>query len=763
MAVTLLFGGCAAQLPATVAVDQGGAVPSVDASGGGPRVAALVSAGAKPIASSNYLSLYLDEGSKTVIIQKFSDTAFSTNWSVLGQDARYPNANAGACAAEITVIVNGKRIVLNTQDHSVAYGRAQAQRIENGVRVQYFLFPNRETAAKREPDKSDVAFVVGINYTLHNGNFYVEADWRNHSGNPDAFIESIGLMERFGALRQPGPDDFLLLPDGSGALLYPARRSVATGAGEDNALRFPVYGNDPGLTQSQAPDGVTTQGADGAPLAANLAAFGACQGKAAFLAVIERGAAVATITAQPAIAGEILQSSVGARFLITPTTLPESGKAAGAKILRAAKSYGENAKKPSIKLCYRFFFGDNATYSTMAVACREELISCNLLSSTKVVDHPEKGLPLNLTVLGSAPDEKGNIKALSRFDETLDVLNRLWRAGIANINVRYLGALSGGPKRSEPEVLSPLAKLNGTAGLEELQQFCATNTLDLFLETNLLPLGGKRKGLQALNLEGNPLRVGAQQDYRPLQLGDESVTLRSVNQVDSSVRAVLKRLGELNVTGLAVGDLGRVLYSDYSAGGITREEAAQYLVRYMPPLSAQWRILLDTGYFHIIRTADVVVNLPLDTQVKMATANRYEAIPFLQILLHGSMDYSGTPLNLANDPKEAFLRSIEYGACPSFTWYCAKTDAPSDAQLHFTGKQQDIAASYYIKASKALGDLRDARILRHSRLKDLAGDTQGVTATEYGNDTVIYVNHNDVPIKTISGLTIPAKDFVRIG
>jgi hypothetical protein len=760
-AVLLLLGGCTAQAPATLVVKPGDA-PPVDAPGGGVHVAAPVAEGVQPAARSNYLSLYLDDASKTVLVRGFADTAFSTSWATLGLDARYPQANAGTSAAEITVIVHGQRITLNTQDHSVAYGRAEAEPIENGVKVRYFLFPNKETAAKTEPEKDDVAFLVSIRYTLQDGNFYVEADWENYSQNPDAFIESIGLMERFGTLRQPGQEDYLFLPDGSGALLYPARQASAPDAAETNALRFSVYGQDPALPVAEVLPGVTAQGDDGAPLAANLAAFGAYHGKAAFLAVIERGAAVATITAQQSIPGEIPQASVGARFLITPTTLPASGDAAGQTILRAANSYAPGDGKPGVKICYRFFVGDTANYSTMAVACREELIGCNLISSTKTVDHPEKGIPLNLTILGAAPDANGGLKVLSRFDETMDVLNRLWRADIGSINVRYLGALTGGLRQAEPETLSPLAKLNGESGLAELQRFCATNTLDLFLETNLLPLGGKRKAQQALNLEGNPLQTTAP-DFFPglLEAGSEKITQRSLNLVDSAVRATLKRLGKYNTAGISVGDLGNQLYSDYADGGKTREEAAQHLVSFMPAISAQWRVMLDTGYMHIIRTADVVMNLPLGAQLTMPTAHRYEAVPFLQMLLHGSMDYAGAALNLADDPEELFLRSVEYGASPAFTWYCEKADAPSDEKIFFTGEQQDMAAAFYSRANKLLGDLRGVRILRHSRLAGLEGDAKGVAMTEYGNGVTIYVNYNDAPVKTITGLTIPARGFQR--
>ena len=50
------------------------------------------------------------------------------------------------------------------------------------------------------------------------------------------------------------------------------------------------------------------------------------------------------------------------------------------------------------------------------------------------------------------------------------------------------------------------------------------------------------------------------------------------------------------------------------------------------------------------------------------------------MLLHGMMDYSGGSINLAEDPETQMLRSIEYGACPSFTWSYEDLEAKEGAK-----------------------------------------------------------------------------------
>ena len=43
------------------------------------------------------------------------------------------------------------------------------------------------------------------------------------------------------------------------------------------------------------------------------------------------------------------------------------------------------------------------------------------------------------------------------------------------------------------------------------------------------------------------------------------------------------------------------------------------------------------------------------------------------MILHGISDYTMAPVYLADDSETAFLKSLEYGAIPSYEWYCSKT------------------------------------------------------------------------------------------
>lgn len=90
----------------------------------------------------------------------------------------------------------------------------------------------------------------------------------------DYLIERVCLLEHFGAALK-GSDGYLLLPDGSGSLLY-----FDNGKDTLAAYSVPVYGRDKALYMEENP-----YNADGV----NLPVFGLKNGASAFLAVIEKG------------------------------------------------------------------------------------------------------------------------------------------------------------------------------------------------------------------------------------------------------------------------------------------------------------------------------------------------------------------------------------------------------------------------------------------------------------------------------------------
>ena len=715
----LALSACSAGGAAILSQRIEGAVPEVASTDRGPHFAAPLTVDSEVLAQSSWLELFLDQRSMTAQIRGFAQA----EWFTLPQASTTPLANMGAAAVTLDVIVNGRPIRLNSQDHAVYWGNVTTEAWPNGVQVNYLITPNAETAARAGNDaltESDVAFTVMMRYFLQDGIFFVEADWENTSGNPNAFIRYMSLMERFGALRNPGPDDFLLLPDGGGALLFPARANHENGFYDSADLYFSVFGEDLAnpLTREHSENRINADHR-GQVLAANVGVFGARQGTQAFAAVVERGAAAATIIARQSLPGEanVRQSSVSARFTITPTMVN------GNMLHRAANSLGGRGDDDfPIRMSYRFFFGATAEFSAMATALRDQLIDTRMLSATKTVPNPTWPLPLNLTLLGTQPQGRG-LQTLTTFDQALDILTRLQSRGVNNINVRYVGALTSNPQRPRP-----LHRLGGQSDLATLQAYCLATSFSLFLDADMLPGSG------VVDLAGNRL------------------SLRNTDGMTRSVRGFINRLGGLSA-GISVGDGAAMLYADHSSGQ-TRSEVAVHLMETIPALTAQHgQVMLNTGFFHVVRAADVVVNLPMAPQLRTSprrnTAPRYQSVPLLAMLLGNSVDFSFPSINLQGNEEEHFLRSVSFGASPAFTWA-----AGGHSRYRFE-EQIELAVEYYARANAVLGDLRQHRIVWY----EFDSESQ-VSTTRFSNGAIIHTNFSNQDV-AMHEFLIPARDFIR--
>ena len=121
------------------------------------------------------------------------------------------------------------------------------------------------------------------------------------------------------------------------------------------------------------------------------------------------------------------------------------------------------------------------------------------------------------------------------------------------------------------------------------------------------------------------------------------------------------------------------------------------------------------------------------------------------MVLHGSLDYAGAPINAQEDYTTQMLRSVEYGALPYFVMN--EREKAAAVKTYYYGDWLNIASEYYEKANAVLEPVAQKRMLKNEKLAD------GVFRTTYENGYAVYVNYNGSE-QQVEGVTIPARDFV---
>lgn len=688
------------------------------------------------VGKSGLIELLFDESTYSVCVADLSHDDSEKLWSALPTQE-----NSGAATATLEIVSGDTLYKLNTQDNSVSFQNAQCSFADDALSVTYILTPDTATAHKEKYEKGDIAFKLVVNYQIKDGSVYVSAKYENLVADSDAKLTKLSLLNSFGAYSEPQQGDYIFVPDGSGALIKTDTRDDSF----DSELSFPVYGGD--AASGHANSGTAN---------ALIPAYGMKQGNNAFVTIINSGDAIATVSADRVRGGNDFYEA-GVSFDITPCTESKG------KFYMSSESYDGD-----IGLCIRFLGGSNADYTGMAAAAREQLIRERILS-TRTAEEQEY-LPLDLTVIGVSDDTLFSFKRLNLkkektftdFEQALDMLTRMKSKGINSIKLRYKGALTGGTDQSSIMTASLLARLGTRSDLKNLVEYVNAQNMEMYLDVNLLSAAkgdSFSSGRTAGSIFGKKAEYNAINNS-PLGKDKYAKRLLGMKYVEKSIIEILKDTRFSQFTGFCLNDVGSLLYSDYKKG-FNRQDSAEMISEQLPSLTANMKLMTDTGNFRVIKNVSFISHLPTSAS---QSRSAYVSVPFLQLVLHGIVGYSGEPLNFSENAKTSFLRCVEYGASPAYEWtysdtYADKKNKSDEDNTDTFGVYYEnwiaSASEFYERADAALKDLQASRMTSHSEIMG------GVFCTEYDTGAKIYVNYTESDV-TVSGITVPAGDFIRI-
>ena len=683
------------------------------------------SAFTEKVASSGLIELFVDPKTVSFGIFETGNNRFWSALPLLDSVATGEELVSDASMATLKILGGSDIYYLNTQDNSLFFNKSSYEKIESGVKFTYDLFPDKQTADKKEYSQNDIGFRLIISVTLKDGSMLVDCTHENLTKNPDAFIENIDLLNTFGAYNDSLEDDFLLVPDGCGAII---KTSIYDESFE--SVSFNVYGNDPSSETEATGDAI-------------IPAFGIKHGKTAFVSLIEKADAIATVKAEKATS-LTEYNRVYPSFNITPIQYNDE------RLFISENSYNDG-----ISLCYRFLTGINATYPGLASACREQLIRNSVLS-TKNVETSDY-LPFFLTLGASVTSDSGlfnSVVPLTTFEQATDMLTHMKSKGINNVSVRYTGVFNGGPDSS----VSSSPRLNnesgGEKGLSELIEYTSKQKMNVYFDVNLLSGNNVDSDDTVKDIFKN------EASFTPSSFTSEyfdstpeSRLLKKADSIKNTISALISETEAIDFSGYCINDAASVLYSDFTKDGLNRQDAASTISSFIAPLSTGKSTMAVNGNFYMLKTVDSIINMPLE--VSSSKSGAYVSVPFVPLVLHGIVDYTGEPINTQINTEETMLKYVEYGACPHFAWSYEPISDNAETDKFYYDTTVNSAAEYYQKADSVLNDLRDARMTDHYAVAD------GIFCTEYDTGSLIYVNYTDENYE-ILGVTVEARSFTRV-
>lgn len=560
-------------------------------------------------------------------------------------------------------------------------------------------------------------------------------------------LSRVSFMSFIGSVYEDTIPGYMLIPDGSGALIR-FQKAEAYQSGYSRK----VYGNDVSIDKDISASNLNGNRTDDYATDENqlsLPLWGMVHGENqnGFLATIDSGELYTEINAIPAGAGNqtVKFSRAYADFVYR---CQYDKRISNSKVITVPQEE-MNAVNP--KLSFTFLVGENASYSGMANVYREQLLKNKTLPENKIEEEGDISLFLHIA---ASEVKKGffsnGLAELTDAEQTKAILEKLKKAGITDISMTLSGWNKGGYHGASYGTTKFEKKVGNKKEIAELRDLVEKQGGKFSLTLNLV--------------KANQDQIRVKQDAAlnaTLNAAQKTIPNKSLMYQTSyflghekMMKALDKSLSDLEEYDLLLEDLGKYLYADYTIGEeITRDRVKEEIENRME--KAKQSVILDAENLYLVKYVSEIVNVPVSSSQYIYET---DSVPFLQMVLRGSVDYFGPYSNQGFYSDASILKMIEYGAYPSFIVMGADNFSLNDTPLenHFSlnfNDWEDKILNVYDKVNGALSNVKGQAITSHSV------EAEGVYCTSYENGVDIYVNYNDEDYVTAEGITVPAGGY----
>lgn len=576
---------------------------------------------------------------------------------------------------------------VNSQVGSVSKGSVKLQKVDDGLRILYTF--------------KDYGITVPLYVTIAEDCFrvYVPADEIEET-TADKLLD----MEIAPLLGATGTKDegYILIPDGSGALIR-----FNNGKTKAGSYKAQVYGSD--KTFAATVDNNTM-------LRAALPVLGMDCGDYGLMAVATQGDAHAYVNA--AVSGvtnsyNTMNFSFSVRAKGEYTIGEENYNARTVNLYQQDKS-----TLGRYEVSYYPLPEGACDWTSMADAYGNLLLGDRTAEAESRVslrfegmiykDKPFLGIPVSTAI------------ALTPYDSAAEILQVLADAGIPavaeyqNWNNNTARNRMGGVKAS--------GTLGGSKAFSALLEKAERLDAPVYFTTNALSFSSENALIArftdaATKLSSFPVELHTFSISTHKE--DETIAHDYVIKADKAADKAADLLAAYGKLGakVSLGDAANLLYSDYTSKTGNRSALKAAVTELLDGAGAT---LMSWPNAYALPYAAYVTDVPMHAS-SLSLAD--EAVPFYARVLQGRVGFSGAAVNLADEPRTAFLYALESGGDLAFTLAAENTD-----ELRFS----DDSALYAIRFE----DWKDTIIAMQTELNAVRSELGSLISREAAGKTV---------------------------
>lgn len=610
---------------------------------------------------------------------------------------------------------------------------------------------NEDHAANNVPpaEENKEVFKIPLEYILEGENLVVRVPTEEIEYHHDSYpLYSVRLLEFFGAagLQDEG---YMLVPDGSGSLIYLNNNKLAS-----SSYAINVYGNDKSVPLTERSSLIEQ---------AYLPVFGMKKGENAFFAIIESGDAMARVCAD--ISGRVNSyNSVCSEFILIPNDVLDISDYSGNYVIMV---YQPRIFKGDIKVRYAFLNGDDANYSGMAKYYRKYLEKQYGMTQKQSHDN----VPFYLELIGAIRKVRSIagvpvnvLQPLTTYDQAIEIIEQLKEGGVDDIVLKYTGWANGGVHHTIPSNIKLISKLGGNKAFKRLKDYLEQNQIDYYMDFGIV-YAYRNTLFDNFIVRSHASRYITKEiasiydyniatDVQDFERGPYYII--SPSRIPSIVDGMIRGLQDLSVKGVSIRDAAIDVNSDFRERRLVDRQQAKDIIasQFEKIKESGLKLMVDGGNAYSLPYVNYIVNIPEESNRFYITD---ESIPFLQMVIRGHIDYAGEPINLASDYRRAMLKAIEVGGGIHFTFIYEENSMVKETYYdHYYSSEYriwlDKALDFYREVNEALKDVQGQPIEKHEKL------AENVYRTTFENGTQVIVNYNSESVN-IEGIVIDAKGY----
>ena len=397
---------------------------------------------------------------------------------------------------------------------------------------------------------------------------------------------------------------------------------------------------------------------------------------------------------------------------------------------------GEETRKTNQD--YKYY---EASWLGMAEAYRDYLIGNGTLTKL-TAEETQAGIPLYIESFGALETQKviatipmNVMTPLTTFDDLMSMYDELSGKGIKNINFKMTGYANGGMYYTVPSSLKWEKVVGGKDGMlalvekaKEINSGDSGAHLGLFPDFDFAYIQ-VNKLFDSTNLQKDAVKTIDNRYTSYRQYSATWQTYVSFYQLAVSparyskfYNKLLENYKEYGLNSMSVGSLGTALNSDFDEDDpYNREDNKTYTIQAFSDLKdAGYSLMTDGGNAYTWGYVDHIINVDLDSSRYVKSS---ASVPFIGAVLHGYVEFAGTPFNEEGDTDYAILRAIENGAGLYFILSYQNTNELKENRYlsQYYSVRYDIwrddVVAYYTQLNDLLKDVQTKVIIDHRFLE----------------------------------------------